>query len=205
METTMADDARHLLDGVFLEQDSLYTRENHLLTIKQQVQQFRPNRIAVDSLSALERVSSLKSFREFVIGLTSFIKHKETAGLFTATAAGLRLEHLPGRSVRVRQMPTLSPEGGLPIGMQVVGRPFDDMLESFSTLAYLAACTERVRLGTLVAAVTHRSVPLLAKTVATLPPASRAKPSLTNIAWPISGASPAWRRRSRHSRQTRAR
>ncbi len=26
--------ARHLLDGVFLEQDSLYTRENHLLTIK---------------------------------------------------------------------------------------------------------------------------------------------------------------------------
>ena len=49
-----------------------------------------------------------------------------------------------------------------------VGRPFDDMLESFSTLAYLAACTERVRLGALVAAVTHRSVPLLAKTVATL-------------------------------------
>jgi len=49
-----------------------------------------------------------------------------------------------------------------------VGRPFDDMLESFTTLAYLAACTERVRLGTLVAAVTHRSVPLLAKTVATL-------------------------------------
>ncbi|WP_299820822.1 BamA/TamA family outer membrane protein [uncultured Pontibacter sp.] len=26
--------AKHLLDGVFLEQDSLYTRENHLLTIK---------------------------------------------------------------------------------------------------------------------------------------------------------------------------
>ena len=33
-----------------------------------------------------------------------------------------------------------------------VGRPFDDMLESFTTLAYLAACTERVRLGALVAA-----------------------------------------------------
>jgi F420-dependent oxidoreductase-like protein len=49
-----------------------------------------------------------------------------------------------------------------------VGRPFDDMLESFTTLAYLAACTERVRLGALVATVTHRSVPLLAKTVATL-------------------------------------
>ncbi len=49
-----------------------------------------------------------------------------------------------------------------------IGRPFDDMLESFTTLGYLAACTERVRLGALVAAVSHRSVPLLAKTVATL-------------------------------------
>ena len=49
-----------------------------------------------------------------------------------------------------------------------VGRPLDDMLESFTTLGYLAACTERVRLGALVAGVTHRSVPLLAKIVATL-------------------------------------
>ncbi len=63
--------------------------EDHLLTIKQQVQQFKPNRIAVDSLSALERVSSLKSFREFVIGLTSYIKHQEMTGLFTSTTPTL--------------------------------------------------------------------------------------------------------------------
>ena len=63
--------------------------EDHLITIKSIVEEFKPNRIAVDSLSALERVSSIKSFREFVIALTSFIKYKETAGLFTSTTPSL--------------------------------------------------------------------------------------------------------------------
>lgn len=49
-----------------------------------------------------------------------------------------------------------------------VGRAWDDFLESFTTLAWLAACTDRVRLGTLVAGVTYRNVGHLAKIVATL-------------------------------------
>jgi F420-dependent oxidoreductase-like protein len=49
-----------------------------------------------------------------------------------------------------------------------VGRPFDDMLESWTTVAYLAACTERVRLGTLVTGISYRNVAHLAKIVATL-------------------------------------
>ncbi|GAA5123739.1 LLM class flavin-dependent oxidoreductase [Pseudonocardia adelaidensis] len=49
-----------------------------------------------------------------------------------------------------------------------LGRPWEDFPESFTTLAWLAACTERVRLGTLVTAVTHRNVGHLAKIVATL-------------------------------------
>jgi F420-dependent oxidoreductase-like protein len=49
-----------------------------------------------------------------------------------------------------------------------VGRPFDDMLESWTTLAFLAACTERVRLGTLVSGITYRNVAHLGKIVATL-------------------------------------
>jgi len=49
-----------------------------------------------------------------------------------------------------------------------VGREWEPMLESYSTLAYLAAATERVRLGTLVTGITYRNVAHLAKTVATL-------------------------------------
>ncbi|MDJ0884385.1 MAG: circadian clock protein KaiC [Desulfobacterales bacterium] len=63
--------------------------EDHLLRIKQHLDEFNPNRVVVDSLSALERVSTMKGFREFIVGLTSFIKHKEIAGLFTSTTPNL--------------------------------------------------------------------------------------------------------------------
>lgn len=63
--------------------------EDHLIRIKDIIRRFKPNRLAVDSLSALERVSTVKSFREFVISLTSFIKHQEVAGLFTSTTPTL--------------------------------------------------------------------------------------------------------------------
>lgn len=63
--------------------------ENHLIMMKEIIDTFQPHRVAVDSLSALERVSSLKGFREFIIGLTSFIKQKEVGGLFTSTTPSL--------------------------------------------------------------------------------------------------------------------
>ena len=49
-----------------------------------------------------------------------------------------------------------------------VGREWEDMLESYTTLGYLAGLTERIRLGTLVTGITHRTLPHLAKIVATL-------------------------------------
>ena len=48
------------------------------------------------------------------------------------------------------------------------GPPWNDMLESWTTLAHLAAVTERITLGTLVTGVTYRNVGHLAKIVATL-------------------------------------
>ncbi len=63
--------------------------EDHLLNIQRVIDEFKPMRVAVDSLSALERVSTIKGFREFVIGLTSFIKHREITGFLTSTTTSL--------------------------------------------------------------------------------------------------------------------
>ncbi len=63
--------------------------EDHLLKMKDTLDEFKPHRVAVDSLSALERISTVRGFREFVIGLTSFIKSREVAGLFTSTTPSL--------------------------------------------------------------------------------------------------------------------
>lgn len=49
-----------------------------------------------------------------------------------------------------------------------VGRAWEDFLESYTTLAYLAAYTERARLGALVTGITYRNVAHLGKIVATL-------------------------------------
>ena len=49
-----------------------------------------------------------------------------------------------------------------------VGREWEDMLESYTTLGYLAGVTERIRLGTLVTGITYRNLAHLAKIVATL-------------------------------------
>ena len=62
---------------------------DHLLTIQAMVDEFKPNRIAFDSLSALERIAPETGFREFLISLTSFIKKREIAGLCTATSKSL--------------------------------------------------------------------------------------------------------------------
>jgi len=78
--------------------------EDHLVSMKSEIESFKPNRVAVDSLSALERVGSAKGFREFVIGLTSFIKHHEMAGLFTATTPTL----LGGASVTEAHISTIT-------------------------------------------------------------------------------------------------
>jgi F420-dependent oxidoreductase-like protein len=49
-----------------------------------------------------------------------------------------------------------------------IGRAWENFLESYTTLAYLAACTQRVRLGTLVTGITYRNIGHLGKIIATL-------------------------------------
>lgn len=78
--------------------------EDHLLRMRDVMEEFDPQRVVVDSLSALERVTSLRSFREFIINLTSFIKHREIAGMFTSTASKIS----GGDSVTEKHISTLT-------------------------------------------------------------------------------------------------
>jgi circadian clock protein KaiC len=78
--------------------------EDHLVEMQQLIADYKPTRVAVDSLSALERVATLRSFREFVISLTSFLKREETAGLFTSTTPSL----MGGGSVTEKHISTLT-------------------------------------------------------------------------------------------------
>jgi len=63
--------------------------QDHLLRIKRMIEEIAPQRVVLDSLSALERVGPPKAFRQMVIDLTSFIKQKSITGLFTNTTPTL--------------------------------------------------------------------------------------------------------------------
>lgn len=60
--------------------------EDHLQIIKSEIAEFKPSRIAIDSLSALARSVSSNAFRQFVIGVTGYAKQEEITGFFTNTS-----------------------------------------------------------------------------------------------------------------------
>jgi circadian clock protein KaiC len=78
--------------------------EDHLVEIQRQVDEFRPNRVVVDSLSALERTGSGKGFREFAIGITSYLKSEAVLALLTAATPSL----FGGDSVTEQHVSTLT-------------------------------------------------------------------------------------------------
>lgn len=59
--------------------------EDHLQAIKSEIEEFKPSRIAIDSLSALARGVTENAFRQFVIGVTGYAKQEEITGFFTNT------------------------------------------------------------------------------------------------------------------------
>ena len=59
--------------------------EDHLQIIQSEIAEFKPSRIAIDSLSALARGVSNNAFRQFVIGVTGYAKQEEITGFFTNT------------------------------------------------------------------------------------------------------------------------
>lgn len=63
--------------------------EGHLYAIQREIERFRPARLVLDSISALERVGNVRNFREFVIGLTGFVKQQQVCSLFTSSSPSL--------------------------------------------------------------------------------------------------------------------
>jgi len=61
--------------------------EDHLVQIRAAIDEFEPDRIVIDSLSALERVASPKGFREFMIALTSLLKDRRICTVLTAATS----------------------------------------------------------------------------------------------------------------------
>src|ERR1022692_2486496 len=76
----------------------------------------------------------------------------------------------------------------------VIGPPEHEMLEAYTTLGYLAACTSRIQLLSWVTAVVYREPGLLAKCVTTLDVISaRPAPSTTSAWTPLRRSRPATR------------
>ncbi len=65
------------------------TLEEHLVRIQAAVAELGATRLVLDSLTSLRRIGPERSFREFALGLTAFLKQHEIAGLLTVGQAGL--------------------------------------------------------------------------------------------------------------------
>jgi circadian clock protein KaiC len=75
--------------------------EDHLQRIKDEIDDFAPDRVAIDSLTALQRVATVNSFREYVLGLAFHIKHNACLGLLTMTSGAFLAEEREASSLHV--------------------------------------------------------------------------------------------------------
>jgi len=75
------------IQSVYPETASL---EDHLVHMKKAIDHFRPQRVAIDSLSALERVGSDRGFREFLIALVAHLRAQGITTLLTTNTSNLQ-------------------------------------------------------------------------------------------------------------------
>lgn len=63
--------------------------EDHLIAIKKLLDDFQPKRVVLDSLSALKRIGSDRSFREFLIALVAYLRESGCTALMTNNTSKL--------------------------------------------------------------------------------------------------------------------
>lgn len=89
---------------IICEYPEVASLEDHFVAMKEIVEEFAPQRVAIDNLSALERISTGRGIRDFIIGLASFLKQGEVTSLITSTTTTL----LGGPSVTESHISTLA-------------------------------------------------------------------------------------------------
>ncbi len=140
------------------EQRALLETEVDHLIVPQSIRLVPPNLAGYEAASIVQRKDP--AAMKFGLTISSFTFAEEAAGLAQqltqiaseAEAAGFDSLWVMDHFIQIPQ----------------VGRQWDPMLESYSTLAFLAAATEKISLGTLVTGITYRNLGHLAKTIATL-------------------------------------
>ena len=70
---------------IFASYPETETLEDHLIMLEGVIDRYKPSRIVLDSLTALGRIASELSFKQFLVSLTSKIKSKGIACLYTIT------------------------------------------------------------------------------------------------------------------------
>ncbi|MGM0412341.1 MAG: circadian clock protein KaiC [Pseudomonadota bacterium] len=63
--------------------------EDHLVRIKRALDEFQPDRLVLDSASALERIAGRRAFREFLVGLVATLRERGITALMTANTTQL--------------------------------------------------------------------------------------------------------------------
>ena len=67
----------------------LASLDDHSLLIRQRIDKFKPDRLAIDNLSALERIATPRGLRDFVVGLAAFLRREEVTSLITSATASV--------------------------------------------------------------------------------------------------------------------
>ena len=115
--------------------------EDHLMRMKRILDDYRPDRVAIDSLTALQRIATVKTFREYMLGLTFHIKNSALLGLMTAAGVDVLASgepsdlHLSTSSDVIIGLHYVGFEGALHRGVSVIklrGSDHDKALREFT-------------------------------------------------------------------------
>ncbi len=157
-----------------------------------------PDRVVADQVKRIDELSSTIDSESFqsvhrIVAERATVRQQNGTAAATQTPLvtsadersstprfGLQISGFPWTASQHRQQLTEVAQAAESVGFDSLwvmdhfrqipqlGREWDDMYESTTTLAYLAAVTSKVRLGTLVASVTHRNIAVFGKAISTI-------------------------------------